>query len=84
MHVSPTNVATTVDPGVSRYLGRSVKIRAHKRNLAAHAEAGDGAGLELLGAFSVTVLQLVPLLIIALSDMVCGAESVRGVLCGRL
>ena len=79
---APTNVATAVDPGVSRYLGRSVKMEAHKRNLAAHAEAGDGAGLELLGAFSVAsiLLELVPLLIIALGHGLWSRERERGTL----
>ena len=79
---APTNVATSVDPGVSRYLGRSVKMEAHKRNLAAHAEAGDGAGLELLGAFSVAsiLLELVPLLIIALGHGLWSRERERGTL----
>ncbi|MEE2788916.1 MAG: ABC transporter permease, partial [Myxococcota bacterium] len=65
---APTSVLTAIDPGVSAYLGRSVKIEAHKRNLASHAAAEDGASIQRMGAFSVAsvLLQLVPLLIIAL------------------
>ena len=48
---APTTVATAIDPGVSAYLGRAIKIEAHKRNLAAHAEAQDGSGLQRLGGF---------------------------------
>ena len=57
-------------------------MEAHKRNLAAHAEAGDGAGLELLGAFSVAsiLLELVPLLIIALGHGLWSRERERGTL----
>ena len=70
--------------GVSRYLGRSVKMEAHKRNLAAHAEAGDGAGPELLGAFSVASIYLSWYRCSSLrADMVCGAESVRGTAAGH-
>lgn len=65
---APTSVATAIDPGVTAYLGRAIKVEAHRRNLAAHSAAQDGAGLKRLGAFSVAtvLLQLVPLLIIAL------------------
>ena len=31
---APTTATTAIDPGVSAYLGRSIKIEAHKRNLA--------------------------------------------------
>lgn len=63
---APTNVATAIDPGVSVFLGRSIKLEAHKRSLAAHSAAQDGTSFNQLGAFSLaSVLQLlVPLLII--------------------
>ena len=79
---APTSVVTAVDPGVSAFLGRSVKVEAHRRNLAAHAEAQDGAGMKRLGAFSVAtvLLQLVPLLIIALGYGSWSRERERGTL----
>ncbi len=79
---APTSVATAIDPGVSAYLGRSVKLEAHKRNLASHSEAQDGAGMSRLGAFSVStvLLQLVPLLIIALGYGLWSRERERGTL----
>lgn len=77
---APTSVATAVDPGVSAYLGRSVKIEAHKRNLAEHSSARDG-GLRI-GQFSVAavLLLLVPLLIIALGYGTWSLERERGTL----
>ncbi len=79
---APTSVATAIDPGVSAYLGRSVKIEAHQRNLAAHTQAQDSASVSLLGSFSVSMvlLQLVPLLIIALGYGMWAAERERGTL----
>ncbi|MDD9938919.1 MAG: hypothetical protein OXT09_35345, partial [Myxococcales bacterium] len=38
---APTTVATAIDPGVSAYLGLSIRIEAHKRNLANHASARE-------------------------------------------
>lgn len=79
---APTSVATAIDPGVSAFLGRSVKIEAHKRNLASHSAAQDSAGSQRLGTFSVAtvLLQLVPLLIIALGYGAWGRERERGTL----
>ncbi|HIA03525.1 MAG TPA: DUF3526 domain-containing protein [Myxococcales bacterium] len=79
---APTSVATAIDPGVSAYLGRSIKIEAHKRNLAAHSAAQDGAGLQRLGSFSVStvLLQLVPLLIVALGYGLWSRERESGTL----
>lgn len=79
---APTSVATAIDPGVSAYLGRSVKLEAHKRNLAANSAAQDSGGLARLGAFSVAsvLLQLVPLLIIALGYGLWSRERERGTL----
>jgi ABC-2 type transport system permease protein len=79
---APTSAATSIDPGVSDFLGRSVKIEAHQRNLAAHSSAQDSAGLKRLGAFSVAsvFLQLVPLLIIALGYGLWSRERERGTL----
>ncbi len=79
---APTSVATAIDPGVSAYLGRSVKLEAHKRNLASHSAAQDSAGLSRLGAFSVSTvfLQLVPLLIVALGYGLWSRERERGTL----
>ena len=79
---APTSAATAIDPGVSAYLGRAVKIEAHRRNLAAHSEAQDSAGLQRLGTFSVStvLLQLVPLLIIALGFGLWSRERERGTL----
>ena len=79
---APTNVATAIDPGVSAYLGRSIKLEAHKRNLATHSAAQDGADLERLGSFSVAtvLLQLVPLLIIALGYGLWSRERETGTL----
>lgn len=62
---APTSAATALDPGASAFLGRSLKIEAHRRNLPAHAAAADGGGLRRLTVAGV-LLQLVPLLIIAL------------------
>ncbi len=77
---APTSVATALDPGVSAYLGRSVKVEAHKRNLAEHSSAEDG-GLRI-GQFSVAavLLLLVPLLIIALGYGSWSLERERGTL----
>jgi len=79
---APTSAATAVDPGVSAYLGRAVKIEAHRRNLAAHSEAQDGAALQRLGDFSVAtvLLLLIPLLIIALGYGLWSRERERGTL----
>ncbi|MFT5435352.1 MAG: ABC-2 type transport system permease protein [Myxococcota bacterium] len=79
---APTSVATALDPGVSDYLGRAIKLEAHKRNLAAHSAAQDGAGLQRLGSFSVStvLLQLVPLLIVALGYGLWSRERERGTL----
>ncbi|MFT7625856.1 MAG: ABC-2 type transport system permease protein [Myxococcota bacterium] len=79
---APTSVATAIDPGVSAYLGRSVKLEAHQRNLASHSAAQDGAGLQRLSSFSVStvLLQLVPLLIVALGYGLWARERERGTL----
>ena len=79
---APTSVATAIDPGVSTYLGRSIKVEAHKRNLAAHSSAQDSAGIQRLGSFSVAtvLLQLIPLLIIALGHGLWSRERERGTL----
>ena len=79
---APTSVATAIDPGVSAYLGRSLKIEAHQRNLAAHSEAQDGASLQRFGGFSVAtvLLQLLPLLIVALGYGLWSRERERGTL----
>ena len=79
---APTSAATAIDPGVSTYLGRSVKLEAHKRNLASHSEAQDSASTARLGNFSVSTvfLQLVPLLIVALGYGMWGRERERGTL----
>ncbi len=79
---APATVVTAIDPGVSAYLGRSLKMEAHKRNLADNARAADaGAGAQL-GGFSVAtiLLQLVPLLIIALGYGIWSRERERGTL----
>ena len=79
---APTTAATAIDPGVSTYMGRSVKVEAHKRNLASHSAAEDGGALSRMGAFSVAtvLLQLVPLLIIALGYGLWSMERERGTL----
>ena len=79
---APTSVATAIDPGVSAYLGRSLKIEAHQRNLAAHSEAQDGASLQRFGGFSVAtvLLLLLPLLIVALGYGLWSRERERGTL----
>ena len=79
---APTSVATAIDPGVSAYLGRAVKIEAHQRNLAAHSAAQDGGGLQRAGAFSVSsvMLMLVPLLIVAWGYGRWSRERERGTL----
>ncbi len=79
---APTSAATAIDPGVSEYLGQAVKLTAHQRNLAAHSAAQDGAGLQRMGAFSVStvLLQLVPLLIVALGYGLWGREREHGTL----
>lgn len=79
---APTTVATAIDPGVSAYLGRSIRIEAHKRNLASHASAREGAALQRHGGFSVALVlyQLVPLLIIALGYGMWSRERERGTL----
>lgn len=79
---APTSAATAIDPGVSAHLGQSVRITAHKRSLAAHSQASDAGGLQRLGSFSVAgvLLQLVPLLIIALGYGLWSRERERGTL----
>lgn len=79
---APTSVATALDPGVSAYLGRSVKIEAHQQNLADHSEAEDAGSISRMGSFSVAtvLLQLVPLLIIALGYGLWSVERERGTL----
>jgi ABC-2 type transport system permease protein len=79
---APTSAATAIDPGVSAFMGRTVKLEAHRRNLASHSAAQDGGGLQRMGAFSVAMvlLQLVPLLIIALGYGLWSRERERGTL----
>ena len=79
---APTSTATAIDPGVSAFLGQSVKVEAHRRNLASHSRAQDGAGVQGLGAFSVAsvLLLLVPLLIIAIGYGAWSRERERGTL----
>lgn len=79
---APTSVVTAIDPGVTAYLGRAIKVEAHRSNLAAHASARDGSGLQRLGDFSVAsvLLQLVPLLIIALGYGLWSRERESGTL----
>lgn len=78
---APTNVTTALDPGVSAFLGRSVKLEAHRRNLASQSAAQDG-GTQRLGDFSVAMvlMMLVPLLIIALGYGAWSQERERGTL----
>ena len=79
---APTSAATAIDPGVSAFMGRTVKLEAHKRNLASHSAAQDSGGMQRMGAFSVAsvLLQLVPLLIIALGYGLWSRERERGTL----
>ena len=79
---APATVATAIDPGVSPYLGRSVKIEAHKRNLASHSQAPDSGGAQRMGEFSVAsvLLLLVPLLLVALGYGMWSHERERGTL----
>lgn len=79
---APTTVATAIDPGVSAYLGRSIRIEAHRRNLASHASAQESAALQRHGGFSVALVLflLVPLLIIALGYGMWSGERERGTL----
>jgi ABC-2 type transport system permease protein len=79
---APTSAATAIDPGVSAYLGRSVRVEAHRRNLASHSAAEDSASLQRLGDFSVAtvLLLLIPLLIIALGYGLWSRERERGTL----
>ena len=79
---APTSVATAIDPGVSAYLGRSIRIEAHRRNLASHASAQEGAALQRHGGFSVALVLylLVPLLLIALGYGMWSRERERGTL----
>ncbi len=79
---APTTVATAIDPGVSAFLGRSVKVEAHKRNMASHASAEDGGSISRMGSFSfaTVLLQLLPLLIIALGYGLWSLERERGTL----
>ena len=79
---APTSVATAIDPGVSAYLGRSIRIEAHRRNLASHASAQEGATLQRHGGFSVALVLylLVPLLLIALGYGMWSRERERGTL----
>jgi ABC-2 type transport system permease protein len=79
---APTSVTTALDPGLSAFLGRSVKLEAHRRNLATHSAAQDAAGTQRLGDLSVAtvLLLLVPLLVIALGYGVWSQERERGTL----
>lgn len=72
---APASAATAIDPGVGPWLGRSIKVEAHRRNLAGHAAAADGGA----GRFSVAavLLELVPLLIIALGYGLWSRERER-------
>jgi ABC-2 type transport system permease protein len=83
IHVfKPEGPLSYVDPGVSPYLGVSLKLQAHQQSLAENSAAQDGTGIQRLGGLSVaTVLQLlVPLLIIALGFGVWTSERERGTL----
>ena len=77
---APTSAATAIDPGVTAFLGRSVKVEAHRRNLATHAAARDAAALQRMGTFSVAsvLLLLAPLLIIVLGYGAWSRERERG------
>ncbi len=77
---APTSAITAIDPGVSPYLGRAVKIQAHQRGIATFSEAQDSG--QRPGSFSVAIvlLQLVPLLIIALGYGLWSLERERGTL----
>lgn len=79
---APTSLTTALDPGVSAFLGRSVKLEAHRRNLATHSAAQDAGGVQRLGDFSVAMvlLMLVPLLVIALGYGGWSQERERGTL----
>lgn len=78
---APTSVATSLDPGVSPYLGRVVKLEAHKRGVASHAAAREG-GSSTLGSFTVAsvLLLLVPLLVVALGYGAWSREREQGTL----
>ena len=78
----PISVVSAIDPGVSNQLGRSIKMEAHKRNLAQHRPDEALVVSPQFGGFSVSLilLQLVPLLIIALGYGMWGLERERGTL----
>ena len=76
---APTTAATAIDPGVSAYVGRVVKLEAHQRALANHSSAEDGSGASQFSVATVLYL-LVPLLIIALGYGAWSLERERGTL----
>ncbi|MCC7536627.1 MAG: DUF3526 domain-containing protein, partial [Deltaproteobacteria bacterium] len=78
----PAGPLPFVDPGVELYTGASVRIEAHRRNVAEGARARDGAALARFGQLSVaSVLQLLaPLLVVGLGFAAWTAERERGTL----
>lgn len=79
---APISVASAIDPGVTAQLGRSIKMEAHKQNLPDHATAKDVGASSQMGGFSVSMilLQLMPLLVIALGYGMWSKERERGTL----
>ena len=79
---APISVTTSIDPGVSSQLGRSIKMEAHRQNLPEHSRARDSGLGSQLGGFSVSLilLKLFPILIIAMGYGLWSRERESGTL----
>ncbi|MCB9545290.1 MAG: DUF3526 domain-containing protein [Myxococcales bacterium] len=78
----PLGTLAFLDPGVDPFLGVTLKLEAHKQNLAHDAPAQDATAIHRFGQLSAaSVLQLfVPLLLIALGFAAWTGERERGTL----
>ena len=77
---APLSLTSVVDPGVSAFLGRSVKMEAHKRNISSFSAAQDGANAREQFSVAMVLLLLMPLLVIAIGYGFWALERERGTL----
>lgn len=78
----PTSPLATLDPGIEPYVGRMIRIEAHRYNDALYRSAQDRSSLSRIGSSTVAdILQLiVPLAAILLGFSVFAADRERGTL----
>ena len=78
----PASPLATLDPGIEPYVGRMIRIEAHRHNDALYRSAQDRSPLSRIGSTTVAdILQLiVPLAAILLGFAVFAADRERGTL----